>query len=352
MPEDQTTPTPTPPTAPTFLDLTVEQVRHVLTEAGEPAYRADQLADWVYAKGVTDPAKMTNLPATLKERFTFLSSQAAAKSESRDGTVKLLLKLADGETIESVLIPTARFASACLSTQVGCAMGCAFCASGRGGFKRNLSSGEILEQVLHLQQAAARHVTHVIFMGMGEPLANYDATVAAVRALADPHRFNISARRITVSTVGLPDGIRRLAREDLPITLAISLHAPNDALRSRLIPLAGQVPIAEIISAAQEFFESRRREVTLEYILLAGENDTNVCAEALVRIANQLRCSVNLIRYNPVPSLPYKRPAQEAVELFAERLQRRGVNVQIRRSRGIDTDAACGQLRRRVADAT
>jgi 23S rRNA (adenine2503-C2)-methyltransferase len=182
MPEEDQK-TPTPPTAPSFLDLTVEQVRHVLTEAGEPAYRADQLADWVYAKGVTDPAKMTNLPATLKERFTFLSSQAAAKSESRDGTVKLLLKLADGETIESVLIPTARFASACLSTQVGCAMGCAFCASGRGGFKRNLSSGEILEQVLHLQQAASRHVTHVIFMGMGEPLANYDATVAAVRAL-------------------------------------------------------------------------------------------------------------------------------------------------------------------------
>jgi 23S rRNA (adenine2503-C2)-methyltransferase len=245
------------------------------------------------------------------------------------------------------MIPTERFATACLSTQVGCAMGCAFCASGMGGLERNLTAGEILEQVLHLQQACGRRITHVVFMGMGEPLANYEAVVAAVRAIVDPRRFGISARHVTVSTVGLPKQIRRLAGELLPVSLAISLHAPNDALRRQLIPSAARFPIDEILAAAHEFFQSRKREVTLEYVLLGGLNDTNVCAEALARLAGRLRCNVNLIRYNPVESLPYRRPSQAAVQAFAQRLRRKGVNVQVRRSRGLDAQAACGQLRRR-----
>jgi 23S rRNA (adenine2503-C2)-methyltransferase len=210
---------------------------------------------------------------------------------------------------------------------------------------RNLTASEILQQVLHLQQASDTRVSHVVFMGMGEPLANYDATVGAIRSLIDPRKFNISARRVTVSTVGLPSQIRRLAREDLPITLAISLHAPNDALRRQLIPSAEQFGLEEIIGAAQEFFEARKREITLEYTLLSGVNDTNVCATALVGIAKRLRCNVNLIRYNPT-SLAFKRPTSGAIVSFAARLEKAGVNVQIRRSRGQDVTAACGQLKR------
>ncbi|RPI58041.1 MAG: radical SAM protein, partial [Planctomycetaceae bacterium] len=186
-----------------------------------------------------------------------------------------------------------------------------------------------------------------VFMGMGEPLANIDATVAAIGAIVDEQRLGISARRVTVSTVGVPKGIRRLARENLPITLAISLHAPNDAIRRLIMPRAG-AKISEIIAAAQEFYEARKREITLEYILLDGVNDTSICAEALARVAHQLRCNVNLIKYNPVETAPYAAPSQAAVRMFAQRLERKGVNVQIRRSRGIEADAACGQLRKRI----
>jgi len=335
---------------PHYLDLTAPQVADAIDAAGQPPYRARQLADWVWTKGITDPAAMTNLPAVVKELFTFLTARVAGRSDSRDGTVKLLLQYADGECVETVLIPQAKRATACLSTQVGCPVGCAFCASGAGGWKRNLTAGEILEQVLHLRQQTGSRITHVVFMGIGEPLANYEATVAAVRALIDPQRGGISARRVTVSTVGIPKAIRRLAKENFPITLAISLHAPNDELRRRLIPAA--TPIAEVLTAGREFFESRRREVTLEYVLLAGVNDTPLCAEALARVARSLRCNVNLIRYNPVAAGAYQPPSAAAAKDFAERLRRRGVNVQLRRSRGADADAACGQLRRRQADAT
>lgn len=332
---------------PAFLEMTTDQVRAAVVEADQPAYRADQIADWVYRKGVTDPDKMTNVPSDLVRRFDIVDSRIVRRLESRDGTIKLLLELHDAERVETVLIPTARFATACVSTQVGCGMGCAFCASGASGLKRNLAAGEILQQILHLRQASGRRVTHVVFMGMGEPLANYDATVSAVRAIIDPHRFGISARRVTVSTVGLPRRIRRLAAEGLPVTLAISLHAPNDALRRQLIPLAKNVSLEDILSAAETFYDARKREITLEYVLLAGVNDTNVCAEALARIARRLRCNVNLIRYNPDPSLPYVTPSQADVKDFAARLTRRGVNVQIRHSRGLDIAGACGQLRRR-----
>jgi len=186
---------------------------------------------------------------------------------------------------------------------------------------------------------------------MGEPLANYDATLAAIRAIVDPARLGISARRVTVSTVGLPRQIRKLAREDLPVTLAISLHAPTDALRRRIMPKASS-SIDEIVAAANEFFQARKREVTLEYILLEGVNDTNVCSEALARIAHQLRCNVNLIRYNLVSSATYTAPSQAAVKMFAQRLQRRGVNVQVRRSKGSQADAACGQLRQRLENSS
>ena len=332
---------------PPLLDMTFDQLRHAVAEAGGKPYRAAQLADWVYKKGVTDPAAMTNLPGALVERFEILTSRVVDRADSSDQCVKLLLATRDGGHVETVLIPEQRRTTACLSTQIGCAMGCTFCASGTDGLQRNLTGGEILEQMLHLRQASERAISNVVFMGIGEPLANYEATMAAVRAIVDPRRFGLSARRVTISTVGLPRQIRRLAREKLPITLAISLHAPDDALRRELIPSAARYPIREILDAAEEYYQVHKREITLEYVLLSDVNDSPLCAEALARIARRLRCNVNLIRYNPAAGLPYLPPAQDAAQAFAERLRRRGVNVQIRRSRGADAEAACGQLRRR-----
>ena len=334
-----------------LLEMSLAEVKAAMEAAGEKSFRAAQLMDWVYKKGVTDPAAMTNLPAGLAATFPALTSRVAARRKSTDGAVKLLLELADGERIETVLIPTADRATACVSTQAGCGIRCAFCATGRDGFRRDLSAGEILEQLVHLRQTAARRITHVVFMGMGEPLLNLDALIVAIQSIIDLERFAISARHVTVSTVGIPKAIRRLAKENLPITLAISLHAPTDALRRQLVPLAATVQLEELLSAAEEFFRSRNREITLEYVLLAGINDTNVCAEGLANIAHRLRCNVNLIRYNHVDATDtFRRPAQPAVKAFADRLLRRGVNVHVRQSRGLDADAACGQLRQRTRD--
>lgn len=339
-----------------LLDLTPEALTALLESWSQPSYRARQILEWIYRKGKTSPSAMTDLPAALRERLgretTVLSGRVVRRSDAPDGVVKLLIQLADGQCIESVLIPASKRLTACLSTQIGCAVGCAFCASGLDDLKRNLTAGEIVEQILHLQQLSERRVSHVVFMGMGEPLANYNATVTAVRALIDPRRLGVSARRITISTIGLPRAIRRLANEDVPINLAISLHAPTDSLRRRLIPAARKISIADIMSAARAFFESRKREVTLEYVLLAGENDSPDCAGALADLAWQLRCSVNLIRYNPVSSLAFRRPSVPEAKAFAARLKKRGVNVHIRRSCGLGARAACGQLRRRQAESS
>lgn len=334
-----------------ILDMTREDLQSLLAEQGQPPYRATQIMQWVWQKGVMRWEEMTNLPANLREQMpqtlALRSGNVIQQRESNDGVVKLLLGWPDGEQTEAVGIPTPDRLTACISTQAGCAMGCAFCASGLEGLERNLTAGEILEQVFAVGEAMQRRVSNVVFMGTGEPLANYDATVAAVRALIDPQRGGLSARHITVSTCGLPDAIRRLAVEDMPITLAISLHAPNDALRKELMPAAAKYPIRDILAAAREFFQARGREITLEYVLLQGLNDMPDHANQFARLAGGLRCNVNLIRYNPVASLPYQPPSRRAVEAFAEALRQQGVNVTIRRSRGIDTDAACGQLRRR-----
>jgi len=335
------------PTTPqhSYFEMTREKARDVLTAAGHKAFRAKQLADWVYCKGVTDPTAMSNLPADVADEFEFLTSTIAARADSRDGTTKLLLGLHDACQVETVLIPAEKRATACLSTQAGCAVGCRFCASGLGGLQRNISSGEILQQLVHLRQATGTAPTNVVFMGMGEPLANYGATVAAVRAIIDQDRFGISARRVTVSTIGLPAAIRRLADEDLAITLAISLHAPTDELRREIIPTAAKHTIDEILSSAAEFYQARKREVTLEYVLLAGVNDAAYHARNLSRLAGHLRCNVNLIRYNPVESLPYAPSDREATEAFITELRANGTNATLRKSRGADIAAACGQLR-------
>lgn len=331
------------------LEMTPSQLRSAVEATGQPAFRADQIADWVYAKSVTDPSAMTNLPGKLTEKLEILTSSVALKQLSSDGTIKLLLKLADSQHIETVWIPTDDRATACVSTQAGCGVGCKFCASGLGGLARNLTSGEILQQILHLQKAGDRRVTNVVFMGSGEPLANYDATVDAARAIIDPKRFGISARSVTISTVGLPSQIDRLAEEGLPITLAISLHAPFDALRAELIPFAARTPLAEIIASANRFVHSRNRRVTLEYILLAGVNDTSFCIKALAKLCKQLHCNVNLIRFNPVVGLPFTSPSVQQVAQFAELLKKLGVNAVIRKPRGLDIAGACGQLRSQAA---
>ncbi len=336
-----------------LLEMTVRQLTAEMKSLGEPAYRAAQVLEWVHRKGVCDFAGMSNLPAGLRDRLAehlaILTGRVVARSDAMDGVIKLLIEWPDGERVETVLIPEEDRVTACVSTQVGCAMQCTFCASGMDGLTRNLTCGEIVEQVLHLQIAGQRRVTNVVFMGMGEPLANYDATVAAVRAMINPKRLGISARRVTVSTVGLPEQIRRLADEDLPITLAISLHAATDALRRRLMPKAGRVPLGDILAAARAFYQSRNREVTLEYVLLAGVNDSLECAEALADAAQGLRCNVNLIRYNPVASPSDLRSDETSVANFATWLLRRGVNAHIRRPRGLDAEAACGQLMKRNA---
>jgi 23S rRNA (adenine2503-C2)-methyltransferase len=335
-----------------ILNVTPEQFAGEIVALGEKSYRAGQILDWIWNRGGYRFDEMTNLSLDLRrklsELYTIFSGTVTARFDADDGVMKLLLAFPDREQVETVLIPSESRRTACLSTQAGCAMGCSFCASGLGGLRRNLTSGEIIEQVLQLQHASGQQVTNVVFMGTGEPLANYTATISAVRALASPRQGGISARRITVSTVGLPEGIRRLAKENLPITLAISLHAPTDALRASLLPGAAKYPIRDVLAAAEEFFRSRKREVTLEYVLLAGVNDTRTCAKALAQLARRIRCNVNLIGYNPVSAMPYQRPDDAQIQAFSKRLRERGVNVTIRHSRGSGVNAACGQLRRRT----
>jgi len=350
-----------------LLAMTLEELTEALAAWGLPAFRARQVFEWLWVKRRTDVAAMTNLPAALREQLTDrlppLTGRIVQRTEATDGVTKLLLVWPDGETTETVLIPTRPGEAqrprrtACVSTQVGCPIGCLFCASGLGGLRRDLQAAEIVEQVIQWDvllaadapdRAAAPRVTHVVLMGTGEPLANYDASVEACRILIDPARGALSGRHLTLSTVGYPDRIRRLADEGIPLTLAISLHAPTDALRRKLIPAAAASTIDELIVAGRTYFERTGREVTFEYVLLADVNDSGRCAEQLAAVAKQLRCNVNLIRYNEVAELPYRRPADGVVRRFRDRLSDAGVNVHIRASRGADADAACGQLRRRT----
>jgi 23S rRNA (adenine2503-C2)-methyltransferase len=316
--------------------------------------------------------------ATLAERITFVPSNVAAHQSSSDGTQKLLLAWPGpstssgqgGASAETVMIPDGARRTACVSSQVGCPVGCKFCASGLNGVKGNLSAAQIVEQVYRLNQilsearqppgSAARGlppvssplsrapgITNVVFMGMGEPLANYANVMQAVRVLHDPDCFNLGARRITISTVGVPSKMRELANEELPVNLAISLHAPKEPLRKQLIPWAEHFALDEILDAARYYFDKTGREITLEYILLSGVNDQIEHARELGRLCRTLRANVNLIRYNEVPSLPYKRPLSKDVVAFQQVLRDAGVNAHVRRSRGCDIDAACGQLRRK-----
>lgn len=323
------------------------------TDWGWPRFRGKQVREWVYGKLVSDPLRMTNLSAAdramLAARVTFDTGFVSSHQSSSDGTQKLLLNWPNGANAETVMIPDDARRTACVSSQVGCPVGCRFCASGMNGVKGNLSAAQIVEQIFRLNQIlqpAGERISNIVFMGMGEPLANYANVMAAVRTLHDPECFNIGARRITISTVGVPPKMRDLANEQLPINLAISLHAPNETLRKQLIPWAEHFALEDILSAARFYFEKTGREVTLEYILLAGVNDQPEHAKQLVKVCRTLRANVNLIRYNQVAGLPYGRPRSQDVVRFQEILREGSVNAHVRKSRGRDISAACGQLRR------
>lgn len=330
---------------------TPDTLKQWLGERGHKPFRAAQILEWVYSHRADSFDEMSNLSkalrAELKGSAAIFQSRIAHRADSADGTVKLLLRWADGATTECVLIPDAERNTACISTQVGCPVGCVFCASGLDGLQRNLTAGQIVEQAARVAGLChPERLSNVVFMGLGEPLANYRATVAAVRTINAAWGLGIGARKITVSTVGLPSQMRRLADEGLQITLALSVHAPTDELRRRLIPWAESVTLDELVAAARDYFDKTGREVTLEYILLGGLNDGPEHARQLATLARRMRSNVNLIAYNPVPSLPYKRPCDPAQTTFLNLLRERGVNTHLRRSRGLDIAAACGQLRR------
>lgn len=342
------------PEKPHILDLDAAGLAAWAAAAQLPGYRAAQIQEWIFRKHAPDFGAMSNLPAALRgalaAHFNLHTSTIARRAESKDGTIKWLLRWPDAATSECVMIPDGDRRTACIGSQVGCPVGCTFCASGLEGVERNLTTGEIIEQLLRVAaecDAAGERLSNVVFMGSGEPLANYANVLAAIRAINAPWGMSIAARKITLSTVGLPSQIRRLAAEELQINLALSLHAPNDALRKELIPWAAKIPLAELLDACRFYFDRTGREITLEYILLDGVNDRSTHAEELARFTGSLRCNVNLIRYNPVSPLPFGRPTSEATQRFQEILRRHGVNAHLRKSRGMDIDAACGQLRRR-----
>ncbi len=345
-------------------DLDFPTLKALLEGWGEPSYRAEQIWEWLYVHLVDAFDEMTNLPKPLRhklgQRATLDVLEVVDSRRTADRrTRKDLLRLADGETIEAVLMRYETRRTACLSTQVGCAMGCPFCATGQMGFRRDLSSGEIVVQALHFArrlQAEGKHLTNVVLMGMGEPLANYDNALAAIRRLNDPDGFRLGQRHITLSTVGLVPKIRRLAQEGLQITLAISLHAATDELRDRLVPVNRRYGLDALFDACSTYIERTGRRISFEWALIEGLNDTAEQAHALAdrlfgsgrRSGNRMLAHVNLIPLNPSPGYQGADPRQDAVDAFAAILEGRCIPYTIRVRRGAAIQAGCGQLRQPV----
>jgi 23S rRNA (adenine2503-C2)-methyltransferase len=336
-------------------DLDLDGLESFLESMGEPSYRAEQVWEWLYVHLVDSFDQMTNLPKSLRQRLaektTLQLLEVVDTARSADHrTRKDLLRLPDGETIEAVLMRYERRRTACLSTQVGCAMGCPFCATGQMGFYRDLSSGEIVAQALHFArhlQAKGERLTNVVLMGMGEPLANYDASLEAIRRLNHPEGFRLGQRHITLSTVGLVPEIRRLAREGLQITLAVSLHAATDDLRDRLVPVNRRYPLDTLFDACSSYIELTGRRVSFEWALVEGINDTPEQAHALADRLQGMLAHVNLIPLNPSPEYRGTGSASERVNAFAAILDQRHVPYTIRVRRGVAIQAGCGQLRQR-----
>jgi 23S rRNA (adenine2503-C2)-methyltransferase len=322
----------------------------ILEQRGHAHFHAAQIFAWLYRRGVPDITAMTDLSlelrAALAGTLTMTTPRIKSREKSTDGTEKFLLQLADGRLIESVFIPDTPAMTFCISTQVGCAMACGFCLTGRMGLVRNLTAGEIVGQVRLLVDALAFHATtfNIVLMGMGEPLHNYDETMKALRILADEQGFAINPRRVTLSTVGLLPALEKLAREPIMPNLAISLHAPTDAQRGALVPINRKYGIAEIIDACRRFPLKKRSRITFEYVLLAGVNDSPEDARRLAKLLGGLKAKVNVIPLNAAAGIPFDRPSDEGIDRFARTLAERGVTVSVRKSRGRDIRAACGQL--------
>ena len=332
-----------------------DEWKPILVDRGLRAFRADQILQSLYRDCIRDWDGATTLPKdfreTLKEEFPITPCEVAAVSESSDGTKKLLVSFADGEAVETVLIPAASRFTQCISTQAGCAMGCAFCASGANGLSRSLAADEIVAQ--HMLARSFGEVTNIVVMGMGEPFANYDETLRALRLINSGRGPNVGARHITLSTCGVVPGIERLAREGIQFELSVSLHAPNDELRSRLMPVNRRWPIDELLRACAAYTAATKRIITFEYTVVAGVNDSRACAEELARQVRRVpMAKVNLIPLSPVAHRPdFRTPDDATMLMFLDVLMKPGVQTMLRRSRGKDADAACGQLRLRRAAA-
>lgn len=333
-----------------------DELVEALAQWEEPAYRADQILKWAYERTVASFDEMTNLPAglrrTLPERFELQAVLALKAHRASDTTEKFLFQLHDESLVESVLIPatpglTSRSArmTLCVSTQVGCAYRCAFCASGLEGVKRNLTAAEIVDQVVHAQRLGGQRIDNIVVMGMGEPLANYDNLMRALRVVNAPWGLGIGARKITVSTVGLVPQIKQLAQEPMQIRLAVSLHGATDAVRGTIMPVNKKYPLKELLAACRYYRETSGRMMTFEYILIDGVNDGLEQARRLATIAHRLGAKVNLIPYNPIDGLPWKRPQNDRCRAFRRVLEENDVRATLRMEKGTEISAACGQLR-------
>ena len=335
---------------PDLAGLEQHELEPVLVRLGQPRFHARQIFQWIHKRGVTDFTAMSDLPRDLRTRladeFVVQTSQVLRTERSSDGTTKLLLQLADGKRIESVFIPDTPSQTFCISTQVGCAMRCAFCLTGKMGIDRNLTAGEIAGQVRvlarELDMLDARF--NIVLMGMGEPLHNYDATMKALRILADEHGLAVSPRRITLSTVGVLPALERLATEPVMPNLAISLHSTTEEQRDMLVPINRKYGLKELLDACRRFPVKRRERITFEYVMLSGVNDTPDDARRLVRLLNGIRGKVNLLPLNEAAGIPFERPSDARVNQFASILSEHGITVSVRKSRGRDIRAACGQL--------
>lgn len=331
--------------------LTLEDLAELVTELGQPAFRAKQLYAWVHEKNVCSFDEMTNLPGALRQQlaelFSFNVPIELVKQVSKDGSRKYLLQFSDGVSVETVGMPNRNKLAVCISSQAGCAMGCAFCATGLAGLSRSLTAQEMVDQVLHVARDFGERVTSVVFMGQGEPFANFDATVEALRILNDPDGLAIGARHLTVSTCGVIPGIRRFA--DLPeqFTLAISLHSAVQGTRNQLMPGVKKYTLPRLHEAIQEYVEKTGRRPTYEFAMIEGINDTNPEMQSLIDFCAGTLCHVNLIQLNHIPDSPFRPSPIEKVETLQRRLTMHGVETTIRNSRGGDIDAACGQLKQR-----
>jgi len=335
---------------PDLKGIAPEALRAAVAAAGLPRYRADQLLDWMYRKRTDDVDAMTNIgkrdAATLRETFGCTHLEVQARQDAADGTVKVLWTLPDGERVESVWLVSGERRTICLSTQVGCAFSCTFCASGEGPLVRNLTTAEIVDQVLGFERLLEQRPTNIVYMGMGEPLTNYEAVRDSIAIFSHPDAYGLSPRRITVSTVGYLPGIERAIADKLPVKLALSVHATTDPQRADLIPGAERYPLDALLEALLRFRKATKRPVTLEYVLLEGENDREIDAQRLAKFAKRIGAKVNLIVYNPVAGWRFHSPPPEAVDAFRDAIRAKGAFVFVRHSGGREIAGACGQLRK------